>query len=47
MKIKENLKQTAINAYLYLKAFCFWLVMGAAIGAHVGPGACGLCYIEK
>ncbi|MBQ8264513.1 MAG: DegV family protein [Oscillospiraceae bacterium] len=21
--------------------------VGAAIGAHVGPGACGLCYIEK
>lgn len=36
MKIKENLKQTAINAYLYLKAFCFWLVMGAAIGALCG-----------
>ena len=21
--------------------------VGAAIGSHVGPGACGLCYIEK
>lgn len=36
MEIKENLKKTTKSAYLYLKAFSFWLVMGAAIGALCG-----------
>ena len=36
MKIKENLRQTAINAYLYLKAFCFWLVLGVLVGVPCG-----------